>query len=193
MSEEHNESEGDLSDLVAQAYSDTELNPEEDTPALNIMSNSLLGGGDLEKVPLERAANLLKAREAARAIRHDEITPEEFLQQLLPIQELAENGVKLFAAEVVKKETEKLPPEQQEVVAAFEKQVYVLKEGIELMASYADTGLIDDLDRGLELVEQSMVAVDEIQDRASELAEIEKEEKEAAEAAKGQAQEPETP
>jgi len=172
-----------LANLVAQAMSDIESNPEEDMAPLNVMSSALLGQGtDMEKVPLEQAAHLLRAREAAAAVRRDEISLEDYLERLIPIQETAENGLKLFAADVVRKETEKLPPEQQELVAEFEKQVHILKEGIDLMASYADTGLIDELDRGLELVEQAMLAVDAIQDRAAELAEIEKAEKAEAEA-----------
>lgn len=182
MSEQQQEPEDDGAtwDGIAQAFADAEDNEEEDSAPFSVLSDGLLGGST-EKIPLEQSPNLLLAREAAEQIRNDEIDPEEYLEKIMQVAQVAENGIKLFSAEVVKKETEKLPPEQQQMVREFEEQVYVLKEGTDLMAAYVDSGNIDDLDRGLQLVEQSMAAVDKIQDRAIDLMRLEQEQ--AAQAA----------
>lgn len=179
MQPQDDQNEAPSWDAVAQAFQDAEDNDEEDAPPFSIMSDGLLGGMT-EKIPLEEAANLLLARQAAALIRKDEISAEEYLEMIFEVAQVADNGIKLFSTEVVKKETEKLPEDQQELVRDFEEQVYVLKEGTDLMASYIETNNIDDLDRGLQLVEQSMLAVDQIQDRALELREFERQQAELA-------------
>jgi hypothetical protein len=159
--------------VVAQAFEGAE-DCEEDGPSLNILSGEAATGFGFEKIPLEKAGNLVLLREAAAQIRHDEISAEEFVEKVMQVLDLAENGIKLFSSEALKKETAKLPPEQIELVALFEQQIYAVKEGTTLMASYADSGLIDDLDRGLEMVERALQIVDEIQDQAMEIDDYEK-------------------
>ncbi|MBT9584970.1 hypothetical protein IV102_16625 [bacterium] len=158
---------------VAQAFEQAE-DQEDDGPPLNILSGEASSGFEFEKIPLDKAGNLVLLREAAEQIRHDEISAEEFVEKVMQVTELAENGIKLFASEALKKETAKLPPEQIELVNLFEKQIYAVKEGTTLMASYADSGNIDDLDRGLDIVERALQIVDEIQDDAIEIDDYEK-------------------
>ncbi len=147
---------------------------EEDAPPFSLLSGTGLGGlldAD-EKVPLERAAHLLLMREAAEQIRRDQIGPEEFLEKVLQVASVADNGIKLFSSEVMQKETSKLPEDQAELVMRFEEQLHKLKKGTDLMAAYVESNNIDDLDQGLALVEESMQNVDQIQDSAIEHAKV---------------------
>lgn len=147
---------------------------EDDGPSVNILSSEGLVV-EIEKIPLEQAANLIIAREAAALIRRDEISLDEYLERMSQVAEVADNGVKLFSAEVVQKELEKLPEEQRELIGEFARQVHKVKEGVDLMFSFADTGDIDELDRGLEMIEQAMLASDQIQDQAIEMERLEQE------------------
>lgn len=168
-----------------------EAHSESDPPPVDHVSSIGLVDLPNEKVPLEQSANLVLMREAAAAIRRDQITPEEYLAKVKQVALVADNGIKLFSAEIVKKETAKLPEEEQELIAQFEAQVYVLKEGTDLMKLYIESGNIDDLDNGLALVEKSMAMVDSVQDRALEMSALQKKNKAAAAAAAAEAKESE--
>ena len=171
-------------DSLSQAIEDVQ-DTEEDSPPFSLLSQAGLAGliDPDEKVPLERAANLLLMREAADLIRRDQISAEEYLEKVLQVAEVADNGIKLFSSDVLRKETEKLPDDQGELVYRFEEQVHTLKRGTDLMAAYIESGNIDDLDQGLALVEESMLMVDEIQDAAIEHAKLYREAQAEAEAA----------
>lgn len=167
--ETEREEEEDWAEQMAHALEGTETD-EEDAPPFSMLSGALLGVGPDEKIPLEQSPNLIMMREAAAAIRRDEISPEEYLEKVNQMASLADNGIKLFSAEAVRHEVEKLPPEHAALVDELEEQVHTLKKGTDLMARYVESGNIEDLDNGLALVEKCISEADKVQDRALEMA-----------------------
>jgi hypothetical protein len=153
---------------VAEALEDASF--EEDPPPFDLLSGSGLGKQARDKIPLEEAENLLLLRAAAADARLDRIGRAEFLVRVQQVARVAVNGIKLFNNPGFRAFYDDLPPEQIAVFEVFEDQVYSLKEATDLMARYADSGAIEDLDEGLAMAERCMAAVDKAQDRAGEFA-----------------------
>ncbi len=141
---------------------------EEDTPPLNIVSSSGLGGtgavaeGDTEELPY---VTLLYA--ACRTVQSGEITIEQFVEGVSKLDVITDNALKIYAIPAVKKDLPgKLTDHQNSIVNALEGELHNLKKGLTLMLSYAETKSQADLEEGTRIAVASLNASRSIQKKA---------------------------
>ncbi|MFA5506038.1 MAG: hypothetical protein WC314_21295 [Vulcanimicrobiota bacterium] len=157
-------------DLLADALGSlNEL--EDDDVELNLQesSNSSLDQDDpYFKVPLEQASNLILIRRAVADLKSGAITRERYVAIIRPFVQPLQNGLQLMETDVVKNKISEIPEEQRVIFQWMHERLAQLSEGMNLLFSYRDSGQMSDVDRGLQIVEEAMKALDQIQDAAIE-------------------------
>lgn len=169
--DDHNDGEAEPWDLLANALGT--LSEIEDEPeGLDVVEGADATADPDDpfyKVPLEKAGNLLKLRRVAAGVCDGTVTREKFLAVVRKFMKPLDDGLKLLESETVTKQIKGMPEEQIVVFHHLQDQLDVLLEGLEIMFDYKDTGDLADVEKGMALVEQAMIALDNVQDRAIEL------------------------
>lgn len=121
------------------------------------------------KIPLEKAGNLIKLRMVSAGIADGTVARDKFLAVVRNFMKPLGDGLKLLESDAVAKQIEDMPEEQINVFYHLQEQLDVLLEGLEIMWKYKQSSDLEDVEKGMELVEQAMVSLDDIQDHAIEI------------------------
>lgn len=165
--------EGAPWDLLADALTSLDEIEEEEDPVLDVREafGDTVEESPLTKVPLERAKNLMKVRNAVENLLTGRIEKMKFLDTIRPMERALENGLKVVTSGPVQKRIAELPEEERFLYEDAHEMIIALQAGLKRMLLYRDSDDLSDVKEGLVLVEEAFLNLDEIQDDAIEIAE----------------------
>lgn len=154
---------GKISGISAQAGA------EDDETPLNVMAGEA-ARPKLDKIPLEKAVNLIALREACQGIQSGAMTKEVYRESVTKILNMSLMGVRLFECDVVRRKAESLPANEQELVLQTYEGFKKFHRGVQKMAGFLDTGDVANVQDGFTDAENAMLELDALQDKALEIA-----------------------
>lgn len=175
MSEADNNEDPEVApwDLLASALGSlAEL--EEDEEQLDILQEDVGAGSDdpndpFQKIPLEKARNLLKVRKTAQDLKEGTITREKYLAILRPYVKPLEGQIDALDTEDMQTQIGELPEEQRPIFDMAYNILVDMLDGLQMMREYQTSGDMKDVDEGLAMVEKAFGQLDRIQDETIEL------------------------
>ena len=121
------------------------------------------------KISLANAEYLIKLRSVVASLVAGEIAKEQFLAQVRPVATYVANGVELMNSETVTSQVEELPEEEAHLINDAVELFGSLSEGLKLMTEYFESNSIEEVQRGMQIIEEAFLELDEVQDEAIEI------------------------
>ncbi len=119
------------------------------------------------KIPLEESKNLIKVRQAYEGALNGTMEMPEYAQRVNAVAEVAFLACQMLKLPAVRRQIEATALEgDEELIAACEEATADWLEGMKRMRRYIGSGDLNDVIEGFELVEEAMIFMDTIQDRA---------------------------
>lgn len=136
-----------------------------------------------KKIPLEKAGNLIKLKEAVESIEKGKINIEQYKEDVAEVLNVAQAGVTVFGSEIVRNEIAGLPQEQATLAQKTAKLFQDCYDGCLKMLEYDGGRNLEKAYQGMKMVEDALIEMDRLQDRALDIAQEELEEAARNEAA----------
>jgi hypothetical protein len=144
---------------------------DEEEEMINAMAGEGVGATEkFRKVLMKDATNLLNLKKAVEGVETGTMSKDDYRQIVKKIHSLTQKGVALCKADVVKKKVEKLPEEEQKLVAETSEQIFRYHDALTLMMKYLESSDVVDAKAGLAMAEDALIKMDHIQDRAIDIA-----------------------
>lgn len=159
-------------DLLADALGSLQdiEEPEEDL-TIDVLEGQVATSEDdpYHKVPLEKAKNLLKLRRCVDAVVEGRMSKQDFLNSIRPMARSLENGLKLAESPAVRRQLDELSDEEYNVFLQAQDSIELMHSGMKRMLRYKETDDLQDVEEGMNIVENCFEELDEVQDEAIEL------------------------
>lgn len=161
-----------------------EVRAEEEESVSFVHRQGIPGSVGQKKVALEEAKYLILLRDTLERARNNEISLEEYQENVKTVHTVANVGMELFNTEVMRNKIAQLPEEQKELATKTGALFAEYFQGCSMMLQYEGSGNFSQAQKGFEIVERVLNEMDIIQDRALAIEASEKEQKWAEEGRK---------
>ena len=166
-------------DLLTGALGSLQDIEDDDDTELNVVEGMEEVDEDgLTKVPLEKAGNLIKLRNWTSGVIDGSLSKEDFLNNIRPMHRSLENGMKVIKTDALQEQLAEFTEVERKIFDATYQSIRVLYDGLTQMLLYKESNNPEDVEKGMQMVEDGMLELDHIQDEAIELAQQEPEESE---------------
>ncbi len=139
----------------------------EDEPQLSFVHNEGLGrvvSGKLEKVPMEKAANLAILDEAIEGLETGAIELSEYQKRVNKIKNDIEESIQLLKSDTFKAKVASLPQIQKKILNETEYLFEQYLSGLNRMLEYKGGGDVTPANEGFDMVEEALEKMDRVQD-----------------------------
>lgn len=143
----------------------------EDGPPVDVTSGGRPAASESDKIPLEKASNLLRVRQAHEQFLNGEIGPEQLVESVGKVLQTVGELLGLFELPIAQKQLAEAGETAQQVAEKARQDLEAIADGLEQMMDAAESGDRAALDAGMAAVQAGYVALDSTQDTANELLE----------------------
>jgi hypothetical protein len=143
----------------------------EDGPPLDVTAGGKSPAGESDKIPLEKASNLIRVRQAHEQFANGEISAQQLTESVGKVLQTVGELLGLFDLPIAQKQLADAGETAQQVAEKARQDLESIAEGLEQMIDAAESGDRPALDAGMAAVQAGYQALDSTQDTANELLE----------------------
>lgn len=151
-----------------------QIESDDDEEAVDMVAGAGIQSAKAEKIPLDRAKNLIQLRDAAEGIQAGKISLEEYRQAVSRILYISQTGVMVFETDLVKKKIAELPREEAELAARQYGEFKKFNQGVNLMSKFLESSDMSCVKQGFAQALAAMEELDRIQDLQLEIVNLRK-------------------